>query len=140
VFLISSHSKEGVKKLFSQLKKLVKQERQRLSNIEDEESEGLPVITLRSESSWHIEKKDSGYLVKGNKIERFARRTDFEDDHGVERIKDIMRKMGITRGLNKHNIKPGDKVWIGDEGPIEFCSLVFDLAPLNSRGVLLNKA
>jgi GTP-binding protein len=51
--------------------------------------------------------------VTGKKIERFARRTDFESFHGTQRLRDIMKKMGIMHGLVRKNIEPGQKIIVG---------------------------
>jgi GTP-binding protein len=41
------------------------------------------------------------YLIKGDKIEKFARRTDFSNFEGVNRLRDIMKKMGIMHELRR---------------------------------------
>jgi GTPase len=51
--------------------------------------------------------------VEGVKIEGFARRTNWDNDDSVERLRDIVRKMGIARELERQNIEPGDTVEIG---------------------------
>jgi GTP-binding protein len=64
-------------------------------------------------NSWHIEKEDNHFVVTGRKIERFAERTDFESNHGVERLRDIMNKMGIMHQLRRMDIAPDQKIVIG---------------------------
>ncbi len=47
--------------------------------------------------AWQVEKrKNETFVIKGSKIEKFAMRTDFESYHGRQRLRDIMKKMGIT--------------------------------------------
>jgi Obg family GTPase CgtA-like protein len=74
----------------------------------------LPVIGIRpSEDDWQIEKTDKGFLVTGKKIERFASRTRFGDIHSEDRLRDILRKMGIIRQLERQAIEPGQTITIG---------------------------
>jgi GTP-binding protein len=76
--------------------------------------QGLPVITLASDNAdWTIKKTDEGYEIIGKKIELFAVRTDFENEEGVERLRDILRKQGIVHELTRQGIKAGDTVRIG---------------------------
>ena len=78
-----------------------------------EELGGTPTITLTSsevDKTWWVSHQDDGsYLVTGPKIERFARRTDFDNEHGVNRLRDIMSKLGITGELVKQGAT-GDSV------------------------------
>ena len=71
---------------------------------------------------WKINKTKNGYLVTGRKIERFAERTDFSSDFGVQRLRDIMKKMGILNQLRRDGVDSGDKIVIGDpsRGEIEY--------------------
>jgi GTPase len=77
--------------------------------------EGLPVIGLREDDqSWHIEKTENGFIVTGKKIERFARRTNFGEYHAEQRLRDIMRKMGIVRELERQGIEADQTITIGN--------------------------
>ena len=62
------------------------------------------VISLSEEEiskSWWVEfdEEEHIFVVRGEKIEKFARRTNFANIHGVNRLRDILRKMGIEREL-----------------------------------------
>jgi GTP-binding protein len=70
----------------------------------------------RHDTPWEVRKLDKGFRVSGTKIERFAARTDFDNPHGVRRLRDIMRKTGILIELEKRGIEPGDAIEIGREG------------------------
>ena len=63
----------------------------------------LPVISLTPEASkdtWRVEKADDGkFVVTGEKIEKFARRTDMNNWASVNRLRDILKKMGIRAEL-----------------------------------------
>lgn len=110
---ISAKSKQGVLELLRALVKIVAKERAK--HADDEPA--LPVISLeRHEAPWKATKQKNGYLVTGTRIERFAERTDFDNPHGVRRLKDIMRKMGIIAYLEKQSIEPGTRITIGEAG------------------------
>lgn len=62
----------------------------------------LPVIKLGPEQlskAWKVEKKDDKFIVTGQKIEKFARRTDLDNYASLNRLRDIMKKMGIRAEL-----------------------------------------
>lgn len=65
--------------------------------------QSVPVISLSPSAikdSWSVEKTaDDKFLVTGAKIEKFARRTDFSNYASVNRLRDIMKKMGIRAEL-----------------------------------------
>ena len=110
---ISSMDKTGIKDLLRELQAIVATEREKLQAEAEEDAERLPVLTISNEEAWHIEKADNVYIVTGKKIERFAKRTDFESYHGIQRLRDIMKKMGIMHGLVRQGIEPGQKIRIG---------------------------
>lgn len=69
----------------------------------------LPVITLSSEQlskAWKVEKQDDKYIVTGPKIEKFARRTDLNNYESVNRLRDIMKKLGIRAELTSQGAQP----------------------------------
>lgn len=73
-------------------------------NIKD-----LPVIGLTSEQlskAWKVEKTEDKFVVTGQKIEKFARRTDLNNYESVNRLRDIMKKMGIRAELTSQGAQP----------------------------------
>ena len=52
-------------------------------------------------------------LLPAKKIESFAKRTDFSNHYSVQRLRDILKKMGILRQLQREGINPDDKIIIG---------------------------
>lgn len=105
IFAISSVAHTGLKDVLRALKKQVDEYRKIEEESEDEDAD-IPVITLSQEeikNSWNIVKNDDGiFEVTGDKIEKFARRTNFGSVHGINRLRDIMRKMGIERELRRN--------------------------------------
>lgn len=123
LFAISSKSKEGVSKLLYKVDKLVQKQRKKEAKKTEKHLAGLPVIRfIGQDESWNITKKGNNYIVTGAKIERFAHRTDFNNPHGVQRLRDIMRKMGILHELERKQINLGQRIIIGNPsiGDIEY--------------------
>lgn len=109
---ISSSSGEGIKDLLFMAQKMAKAARAKTAK---EAEAQLPVIGIKEDDdSWKVEKTNSGWVVTGKKIERFAGRTKFEDPSGQQRLADIMRKMGIMAELERQKIEPGQQIAIGD--------------------------
>lgn len=78
------------------------------------------MLTIPTHDSWRVSSSSNGFLVTGQKIERFAARTDFTSYHGMQRLRDIMRKMGIMHELKRQGIEPGQKITIGAAGTLEY--------------------
>lgn len=112
IFAISASSGQGLKELVYNVGELV----EKTVKKEKTKKPQLPVISLpNTDSSWQIKKTKAGFVVTGKKIERFAMRTAFESDAGVERYRDIMRKMGIMHELERKGIEPDEAIIIGDK-------------------------
>lgn len=99
---MSSTAHLGLKEVLRALRAKVIEARAIEVEVEEEDDNELPVITLSSEAlnkAWTVERDGETFIVAGDKIEKFARRTNFEQYEGVNRLRDIMRKMGITHEL-----------------------------------------
>lgn len=125
VLAISSQAHTGLKELLFAVRKLVDEERQKqqtaLAETEQEVRSDIPILTLRdTDAAWKVTKQKGRFVVTGRKIEKFAARTDFENEEGVRRLRDIMKKMGIMHGLRREGISPGDTIVLGKSGEIEY--------------------
>lgn len=107
IFAISSSAHKGLKEVLRALRSKVQEVRVAAEEQQDEEG-GLPVISLSAEQkhlAWNVTKKEYGdgtiFVVSGHKIEKFARRTNFDNFEGLNRLRDIMKKMGITHQLTR---------------------------------------
>lgn len=119
VLAISAQSKLGLKEFLRAVNAVVERERA-LQQKEVEDAPALPVITIPDEQAWQVKKVDKTYVVTGRKIERFATRTDFSSYHGTQRLRDIMKKMGILHELVRQGIEAGDKISIARLGSMEY--------------------
>ena len=121
VFAISSSARINTKELLRSLRSTV--DTVRKEQVEAEEAEagehgGVARITLsvrEEEKAWKVLKLDDGvYKVIGHKIEKFARRTDFEGGYqNVNRLRDIMKKMGIAHELRRQGAEGTTIIRIG---------------------------
>ncbi|MCL2444949.1 GTPase ObgE [Candidatus Saccharibacteria bacterium] len=124
IFAISAAAKMGLmevlRELRSEVKKYREEEAQRLSELPREVPVEFEVIQLTEEAGedfWAVQVVGKGenrrFVVKGKKIERFALRTKFGDVHGENRLRDIMKKMGITNEILRLGGEATSRVEIG---------------------------
>ena len=122
IYSISAVSKKGVEELLRALWqdiKIAKEKKQEQENttadiiLEDDANtkhqitkdgiKGVPVISLSShelKNTWTVTRGDDGvFHVTGEKIEKFARRTDMVNYASVNRLRDILKKLGIRAEL-----------------------------------------
>ncbi len=126
IVAISAQAHKGTKELLFIVKDILLAERRRQLEEEmetaDEIGDSVPVLTLQEDdgNTWSVTKNEGIFIVTGARIERFASRTDFDNPHGVARLKDIMRKMGILHELSRQGVEAGDTIKIADKGKIEY--------------------
>jgi GTPase len=112
VLAFSSVNRQGLDEVLRTLQKQV--EAIRKKQAKQTKKDQLPVIGLReSDDDWQVQKSKDGFSLTGRKVERFASRTDFDNDEAVERLRDIIRKMGILKQLERRGIEPGQTITIG---------------------------
>ncbi len=105
IFAISATAHKGLAEVLRALRKEVVATREIEHEIADD-SEDMPVIGLGASqlaSSWKVEKdaETGHFVVTGEKIEKFARRTNYDNFEAVNRLRDIMKKMGILHELSR---------------------------------------
>lgn len=114
---ISSTAHILTKELLAELFAIVKIEKEKADLDKAEEdglTDGVLRVTLKpDQNAWQVIQKSDFVLVTGNKIEKFARRTDFDNEYGISRLRDIMKKMGIIRELERLGVDPETKIVIG---------------------------
>ena len=69
----------------------------------------IPTISLSQKAikdTWNVEKAGDKFIVTGEKIEKFARRTDLNNYASLNRLRDIMKKMGIKAELTSLGAEP----------------------------------
>lgn len=117
---ISAVSGEGVKDLLYAVNRIVTDAREKRA-AELAEEDAVPVYRLEeTESAWSVSEVDGVFVVSGSKIEQFAARTKFDNEEAVQRLRDIMKKMGILHELTRKGIEPGQEIRIGNYGSMEY--------------------
>ncbi len=117
VFAISAQAHKGIKEVLRALAEKVKLAREMQTEEVDEDMEDLPTIRLSDRqiaNSWTVHKEDEVFVVAGDKIEKFARRTNYSNYEGLNRLRDIMKKMGITHELRRQGAEGTSTIRIGD--------------------------
>ena len=121
IFAISSSAHQGLKEVLRALRKQVEDFRNSQSEIDtnEEENEDIAVISLSQDEinkAWSVEfnEEENIFEVYGEKIEKFARRTNFMNVHGVNRLRDILRKMGIEHELRRMGAENSSIISIAD--------------------------
>lgn len=109
---ISAASGYGLQQLLFILKDRLQEARSKVPAKPD--TAGLPVISLTDTSdAFTVTREGDTFVVAGERIERFARRTDFTNEQAVQRLRHIMRRAGIMHELVRQGIEPGHTIIIG---------------------------
>jgi len=120
VFAISAVAHQGVTEVLRALRDKVIESRVLIEEIssDDEELETISLSTAKLAEGWSVEKVEDEdgirFVVTGEKIEKFARRTDFGNFEGVNRLRDIMKKLGIAHELRRQGAEGNSIIRIGD--------------------------
>ncbi len=132
IFTISSQAHQGLQELLRELSQIIKDNREYSSRgyaeVTTELKGAFPVTTGESDPSpertysdyptisldsntlkdtWKVKKTDDDkFIVTGEKIEKFARKTDLTNYASLNRLRDIMKKLGIRAELTSQGAKP----------------------------------
>ena len=105
IYPISAPAHSGILGLLRHLAEMVEQQKAKQTPIDKADVSSRIEIKLDSRqqaTSWWVSRKDDGsYLVTGEKIERFAERTDFTSEFSISRLRDILAKLNIVAELVK---------------------------------------
>jgi GTP-binding protein len=116
VFAISSEAHLGLTEVLRALAKEISAFRSLEAEVVNEESE-MEVIELPKEAyetAFAVEKVGDKFVVTGAKIEKFAIKTDFENYDSVNRLRDILKKLGIRAELTRLGAGPDSMVVIAE--------------------------
>lgn len=127
VVAISSQTHHNIKELLRLLRQEVEDYRQREAKVVEASGDDVPVISLgerESADDWLVERledveNEDGEVVRvfkvtGKKIEKFARRTNFDQFEAVNRLRDIMKRLGISHELMRRGAEGDSYVVIGE--------------------------
>lgn len=123
VYAISSSAHKGLKEVLRALRTKVIEARTIAAEDDidavDNEYDTISLGANQIAEGWSVEKRQDEdgtdyFLVTGDKIEKFARRTDFSNYEGVNRLRDIMKKLGVTHELRRQGALGESVIRIGD--------------------------
>ncbi|MFF5085252.1 GTPase ObgE [Actinoplanes sp. NPDC000266] len=113
VFEVSAITREGLKELTYALAKVV--EEHRLSRPEPEPTRVVVRPQAIDDSGFTVERDDEGvFVVRGAKIERWVRQTNFDNEEAVGYLADRLERVGVEDTLVKKGAQAGDPVRIGE--------------------------
>lgn len=119
IFTISAVAHKGVIDVLRALRAKVQESKQEVAEVDDIEDTDLEVITLgkdQLDEKWETsyDEESATWVVTGAKIEKFARRTNYDQFESVNRLRAIMRKMGIYHQLVREGATGESTIRIGD--------------------------
>ena len=125
VFTISAAAHKGLTEVLRALQAKVAEVRAAQVLETPEIDDETTVITLSSEqlsNHWEVvyDEQTETYQVTGEKIEKFARRTNYDNYETLNRLRDIMRKLGIYHELTRQGATGQSIIQIGDSTPFTF--------------------
>lgn len=116
---ITLHTKE----LTDALLPLVLEERESRLKLEEDETDealkDLPVLKPQLDSTrmgaYRIEKKQDGtVIVRGKRLEQFTKMTNFNSSGGLDRFRNVIDRVGISKAIKQARKDPEASVFIGD--------------------------
>ncbi|GAB2593423.1 GTPase Obg [Paractinoplanes abujensis] len=113
VFEVSAVTREGLRELTFALAETVKQHR--LEQPAPEPSRVIVRPKAVDDSGFTIEQDADGvFVVRGAKVERWVRQTNFDNDEAVGFLADRLDRLGVEEALGKKGAQAGDPVRIGE--------------------------
>lgn len=113
VFEVSAVTREGLKELVYALATVV--EEHRLAHPPAEPTRVVVRPRAVDESGFTVEQDEDGvFVVRGAKVERWIRQTNFDNDEAIGYLADRLERLGVEADLAKKGAQPGDPVRIAD--------------------------
>lgn len=119
IFAISAVAHKNLEAVLRTLAQIVQQKRAKVAAEKESEDDEIPTISLQSNQlaeRFEVDKiGENEFSVSGPKISKFAERTDFGNAEGVNRLRDIMKKMGILQKLERLGADGRSMIKINDQ-------------------------
>jgi GTP-binding protein len=71
-------------------------------------------LPVRETRDLAVERKASGFVVRGDRVERLLERFDLDSEGGLARFQTELDRLGVNRALEAAGVQPGDSVRIAD--------------------------
>jgi GTP-binding protein len=130
VFAVSTASHEGLRELSFALAKIVEEDR--ASRPSAESSRIVLRPTAVDDAGFTVVddvEQEGGFIVRGERPERWVRQTSFDNDEAVGYLADRLARLGVEQVLAERGAKPGCPVTIG--------GVTFDWEPSTPAGIAL---
>jgi GTP-binding protein len=125
-FPIAAATREGVDALLRRVAELLREQpapvRDAVEPGEEPLTWPLPVV---NENSFTVERERGGWRVRGPKIERLVRMTNFNQPEAVDRVQRVLDATKISQALLEAGLQEGDMVYIA-EAELEWDSQRFE--------------
>jgi GTP-binding protein len=128
VFAVSTASHEGLRELSFALAKVVAEDRAARPTMESSRIVLRP--TAVDDVGFTVDEdpdNEGGFVVRGDRPERWVRQTSFDNDEAVGYLADRLARLGVEQALATAGAKPGCPVTIG--------GVTFDWEPTLEAGV-----
>jgi GTP-binding protein len=127
VFPVSAATGEGLREFGFALARAVEEHRASLPPMEPARVTVRPKAV--DDTGFTVERDgDEGFVVRGVRVERWVRQTDFTNDEAVGFLADRLNRLGVEEQLAKAGAREGDAVTIGE--------VTFDWEPTLPAGTL----
>jgi GTP-binding protein len=124
-YAVSAVTHEGLRALTFALAEVVRSARDAAPRAEATRIVLRPAAT--DEPGFTVEPAGAGFVVRGEKPERWVRQTDFSNDEAVGYLADRLARLGVEAALAGAGAEPGAEVTIG--------AVSFDWEPTTAAGV-----
>ncbi len=71
-------------------------------------------LPVRRSGDMVVERRPSGLVVRGERLERLLERSDLDSEGGLARFQSELDRLGVNKALEEAGVKPGDTVRIAD--------------------------
>ncbi|MFZ1483494.1 MAG: GTPase ObgE [Candidatus Saccharimonadales bacterium] len=108
---ISSQAHQNLQPLLFELLQAVQAFRNQEQEVAVEAEQGIPVLTLAADLPWKVEVMNADtFKISGSRVDKFAARTDFENEESIRRYRSILQKMGVMHELTRKGIQLGNTI------------------------------
>ncbi|HET7355217.1 MAG TPA: GTPase ObgE [Nocardioidaceae bacterium] len=132
VFPVSAASHEGLRELTFAMAELVAA-RRRQRPVTEAARIVIRPPDVSGREEYTVRRTPDGWLVRGEKPERWVRQTDFSNDEAVGFLADRLNRLGVEERLLELGAEEGDTVLIGPEDD----AVVFDFKPMVEAGATI---
>jgi len=112
---ISAATHKNLEVLMHKVEGMLKKNKSLESSSPSSEPKVFTLEDVVDKNLFSVKLEKGKFIVHGEKIEKFARRTDFENPHGMARFRDIMKKLGVDKELRRQGAELGSKVIISNK-------------------------